>query len=381
MGKQLVIIGAGHAHLTILKNLREFTNAGHDVTVVSSSSLHYYSGMGPGMLSGIYRPEEIRFDVKQMAQDRGAVFIEDKVVKIHPQKKRIDLQSGQSLTYDLMSVNTGSFVPVEAPEFSDDWVIPVKPIENLLNARNQIIEALKRRELRVTIVGGGPTGVEVAGNLDRLVRNESGKCRIRLVTGTRLLPQFKRGVRNRVRNALIRRQVQVVEGSRMSAIKDKSVTLADGSEIESDVVFMAVGVKPSPLFKDSGLPIGPDGGMLVNQYLQSVSYPEIFGGGDCICFEPQPLAKVGVYAVRQNPILFDNLLGLLKNTALEPFRPQKAVLLAFNLGDGTAVVQWHSLVFGGRLGFALKNYIDQTFMKNFQVSGERLADSVLTSAG
>lgn len=370
MGKQLVIVGAGHAHLTILKNLPEFINAGHDVTVVSSSSLHYYSGMGPGMLSGIYRPEEIRFDVKKMSQNRGAVFIEDKVVKIHPQKKKIDLQSGQTLPYDLMSVNTGSFVPVEAPDISDDFVIPVKPIENLLSARYKIIEALKRKELRITIVGGGPTGVEVAGNLDRLVRNESGKCRITLVAGTRLLRQFKNGVRNRVRNALIRRQVQVVEGSRMSAIKDKSVTLADGSEIESDIVFMAVGVKPSPLFKDSGLTIGQDGGMLVNQYLQSVSYPEIFGGGDCISFEPQPLAKVGVYAVRQNPILFNNLLGFLKDTALEPFKPQKSVLLAFNLGDGTAVVQWHSVVWSGRLGFALKNYIDQTFMKNFQISGE-----------
>jgi len=370
MGKQLVIVGAGHAHLTILKNLPEFINSGHDVTVVSSSSLHYYSGMGPGMLSGIYRPEEIRIDVKKMSQNRGAVFIEDKVVKIHPQKKKIDLQSGQTLPYDLMSVNTGSFVPVEAPDTSDDFVIPVKPIENLLSARYKIIEALKRKELRITIVGGGPTGVEVAGNLDRLVRNESGKCRITLVAGTRLLRQFKKGVRNRVRNALIRRQVQVVEGSRMSAIKDKSVTLADGSEIESDIVFMAVGVKPSPLFKDSGLTIGQDGGMLVNQYLQSVSYPEIFGGGDCISFEPQPLAKVGVYAVRQNPILFNNLLGFLKDTALEPFKPQKSVLLAFNLGDGSAVVQWHSVVWGGRLGFALKNYIDQTFMKNFQISGE-----------
>ena len=59
-----------------------------------------------------------------------------------------------------------------------------------------------------------------------------------------------------------------------------------------------------------------------------------------------------------------------QGTALEPFHPQKSVLLAFNLGDGTAVVQWHSIVWGGRLGFVLKNYIDQTFMKNFQISGE-----------
>jgi hypothetical protein len=55
MGKHLVIVGAGHAHLTVLKNLKKFKEAGHRVTVVSSSPMHYYSGMGPGMLSGIYR--------------------------------------------------------------------------------------------------------------------------------------------------------------------------------------------------------------------------------------------------------------------------------------------------------------------------------------
>lgn len=370
MGQQLVIVGAGHAHLTFLKNLPEFKDAGHDVTVVSSSCRHYYSGMGPGMLSGIYRPEEIRFDVRKMCTDRGAVFIEDKVVAIHPQQKTIDLQSGQTLDYDLMSVNTGSFVPVDASGFSNDFITPVKPIENLLFARRRIIAALKRRQLRITVVGGGPTGVEVAGNLDRLVRNESGQGRITLVAGSRLLGQFNDSVRQRVRQALVRRDVQVVDGRRMSAVKEKAVVLDDGSRIESDFVFMAVGVKPSPLFKDSGLPTGPDGGMLVNRYLQSVAHPEIFGGGDCISFEPQPLAKVGVYAVRQNPILLNNLLGFLNGTELEPFHPQKAVLLAFNLGDGTAVVQWHSLVWGGRLGFALKNYIDKTFMKNFQISGE-----------
>ena len=370
MGKRLVIIGAGHAHLTILKNLHEFTDAGHEVTVVSSNSLHYYSGMGPGMLSGIYRPEEIRFNVKKMSQDRGGVFIEDKVVKINPRKKKIDLLSGQTLPYDVMSINTGSFVPVEAPEASDDFVIPVKPIENLLKARHKIIEALKSKDLNITVVGGGPTGVEMAGNIDRLVSNESGKCRITLVAGTRLLSQFKDGVRSRVLNSLIARKVKVIENRRVAEVKNKSVVLTDGGDVESDIIFMAVGVKPSPLFENSSMPVGPDGGMLVNQYLQSVSYPEIFGGGDCISFEPQPLAKVGVFAVRQNPILFNNLLSRLNDSALEPFHPQKAVLLAFNMGDGTAVVQWHSLVWGGRLGFALKNYIDKTFMKHFQISGE-----------
>ncbi len=370
MAKHLVIVGAGHAHLTILKNLQEFKDADHDVTVVSSSSLHYYSGMGPGMLSGIYRPEEIRFNVEKMSQDRGATFIEDKVIKINAPDKTIDLQSGHTLSYDAISINTGSYVPVAASDAANGMIVKVKPIENLLNAKRQIAALLKEKELKLAVVGGGPTGVEVAGNLDRLVDDEAGKCRITLVAGSRLLQDFKAGVRRRVMRSLLRRKVEVIEDTRMSAIGDRFVKLTDGRKIESDMVFMAVGVRPSPLFADSGLTTGPDGGMLVNKYLQAVSYPEIFGGGDCISFEPKPLAKVGVYAVRQNPILFNNLQCFLKGAPLEPFIPQKAVLLAFNMGDGTAVVQWHSLVWGGRLGFALKNHIDKTFMKNFQVSGE-----------
>ncbi len=370
MGKHLVIVGAGHAHLTVLKNLKEFKNCGHNVTVVSASPLHYYSGMGPGMLSGIYRPEEIRFNVKKMSEDREAAFVADKVVRVRPHEKKISLQSGNEIPYDVISLNTGSFVPVAESMLTNETIITVKPIENLLKANRKVIEILKARELKATVVGGGPTGVEVAGNLDRLVGNESGRCRITLVAGTRLLPQFKGSVRQRALNSLRGRNVQVIEGVRFSAIRDGAVVLSDGAVLDSDIIFMAIGVKPSPLFEDSGLPTGPDGGMLVNQYLQSVSYPEIFGGGDCISFEPQPLAKVGVYAVRQNPILLHNLLSALNGHELRPFVPQKSILLALNLGDGTALVHWHAMVWDGKLGFALKDYIDRKFMRAFQVSGE-----------
>jgi NADH dehydrogenase FAD-containing subunit len=370
MGKHLVIVGAGHAHLTVLKNLKEFKSSGHDVTVVSASPLHYYSGMGPGMLSGIYRAEEIRFDVKKLSEDRGAVFVEDTVVKLKPDERMIELQSGNEVPYDAISLNTGSFVPVAESMLADETVFTVKPIENLLKARRKVIEILKTRELNATVVGGGPTGVEIAGNLDRLVGNESGKGRITLVAGTRLLPQFKGSVRQRALNSLRSRNVQVIEGARFSAIKDGAVELSDGAVLDSDITFMAIGVNPSPLFQDSGLPVGRDGGLLVNQYLQSVSHPEIFGGGDCISFEPQPLAKVGVYAVRQNPILLHNLLSTLNGHELQSFVPQKSILLALNLGDGTAIVHWHAMVWGGKLGFSLKDYIDRKFMGLFQVSGE-----------
>jgi len=370
MGKHLVVVGAGHAHLTVLKNLQSFTNSGHEVTVVSSSSLHYYSGMGPGMLSGIYRPEEIRFNVRKMAEDRGAVFVEDYVIKILPQEKKIHLQSGAELSYDVISFNTGSFVPVDQQLLADESVITVKPIENLFKARRKIIDALNGRELKMTVAGGGPAGVEVAGNLHRLVKSNGGQCHIRLVAGSRLLSQFNDGVRRRVINSLHRRNIDIIEAAKVAAVENGSVALSDGTRLKTDFVFMATGVRPSPLFEDSGLRLGPDRGMLVNQFLQCVDYNEIFGGGDCISFKPQPLAKVGVYAVRQNPVLLQNLMHALKGENLQAFIPQKSYLLAFNMGDGSAVVYWHSLVFDGKLGFALKNHIDRKFMKNFQVSGE-----------
>ena len=367
MGKHLVIVGAGHAHLTVLKNLTEFKDAGHRVTVVSSSPLHYYSGMGPGMLSGIYRPEEIRFNVKKMSEDRGAAFVEDNVVKIRPREKKIDLHSGNEVSYDVLSLNTGSYVPAKEAMTADESVFKVKPIEKLLLARRRIIKDLKDKVLKITVVGGGPTGVEVAGNLERLVKNESGRCRITLVAGMRLLSEFKSSVRQHALKSLTSRDVHVIEGARVTAVLDRKTELSNGGVLDNDYVFMAVGVKPSSLFIDSGLPVGQDGGMLVNKFLQSVAYPELFGGGDCISFKPRPLAKVGVYAVRQNPILFHNLLNTLNGGALQEFVPQDTFLLALNMGDGTAVVRWHSLIWGGPLGFALKNYIDRKFMKTFQV--------------
>ena len=74
MRKNLVLVGGGHAHLTVLLNLANYVQRGHRVTIIGPSPYHYYSGMGPGMLSGIYRPREVRFHVKKMVQDRGVLF-------------------------------------------------------------------------------------------------------------------------------------------------------------------------------------------------------------------------------------------------------------------------------------------------------------------
>jgi len=371
LGKNLVLVGGGHAHLTVLLNLATYIELGHTVTLIGPSPYHYYSGMGPGLLSGIYRPQDVRFHVKKMAEDRGATFVEDKVVRIKPAQRTLDLQSGKQVTYDIVSFNTGSDVPLsglvaERP----DNIVPVKPVFNLLQAQRFIVPSLKERLMSFTVIGGGPAGVEVTANLWRLVNQNHGKAAITLIAGHRLLATLPEKVRDLTIRSFARRGITVIEGNRVKEVTGKEIRLADGSSHPFDLAFLALGVQPSRIFRDSGIRTGPDGGLLINSFLQSVAHPEMFGGGDCVSLVDQPLAKVGVYAVRQNPILYHNLLAALEGREMKVFMPQKDYMLIFNMGNGRGILWKKNFVYEGRLAFLLKDYIDRKFMKKFQVAGE-----------
>ena len=373
MGKSLVFVGGGHAHLTSLKNISQFKKLGHQVTLISSSPYHYYSGMGPGMLSGIYHPPEVRFHVKKLAEDRGAAFIKGKVIRVDPLQHLLFLDSGEKVQYDVVSFNTGSDVPMETLTRAPvDNLFPVKPVINLLKARQTILDAIgNNRRLRIVVVGGGPAGIEISANLLRLLHKNQGKGEITLIGGKRFLGDAPDKVRHLAMESLIRRGVEIIEGNHVKGIERGQVTLGDGKRLDIDLGFIAIGIQPSSLFRDSGIPVGPDGGLLVNSHLQSVAHPDIFGGGDCISLEGRPLAKVGVYAVRENPVLYHNLLAALEEQKMGTFTPQKDFLLIFNMGNGKGIFWKKNWIWEGRVAFLLKDYVDRKFMRAFQVSGER----------
>ncbi|UCG13632.1 MAG: FAD-dependent oxidoreductase [Deltaproteobacteria bacterium] len=367
--KHLVLVGGGHAHMTVMKKLDTFVKRGHQVSVIGPSPHHYYSGMGPGVLSGIYRSQEVRFNIKKMVEDRGGSFVPGTVVRIEPRNRTLLLTSGDEVQYDAISFNVGSHVPVEAPA-AEKNVLTVKPIENLLKARQMILDCAKRGEPKVVVVGGGPSGLEISGNVWRLVHDHGAAAQIALLAGHRLLAGFPEKARHLALRSLAARGIEVVEGVHASRFDRGCVLLEDGREYLYDLALLAWGIRPSELFRQSGLPIGEDGGLLVNEHLQSVSYPEVFGGGDCISFESHPLDKVGVHAVRQNPILYHNLLAILEGEKLQRFSPNDTYLLLFNLGDGRAIYWRKDRVWAGRIAFIFKNYLDKKFMRTFQVSGE-----------
>ena len=363
----LVLAGGGHAHMVTLEQLENFVRRGHRVTVIGPSPYHYYSGMGPGMLGGFYSPEDIRFATRQVTEKNGGTFVHDKVERIDPRKKMIHLTSGGAVAYDVLSCNLGSRVPGEL--ISDDYgdIYSVKPIERLLEARQRALEIMSDKQAVIAVAGGGPAASEIAGNLHYLAR-VSGKVMptIYMCAGKAFMSRFPKSVRRRVYRSLTDRGIIVDESGYVKSIATGAVALDSGKTIAADLIFVALGVKPSPVLAASDMPLGPDGGLPVNAFLQSQTYPDIFGGGDCIYFESRPLDKVGVYAVRENPVLCHNLLAALEGRPLKPFDPGGDYLLIFNLGDHRGVLKKKWLTFSGRTAFMLKDYIDRRFMKKFQ---------------
>jgi NADH dehydrogenase FAD-containing subunit len=370
MAKHLVFVGGGHAHLAALASLTDYTSRGHIVTLVSPIPRHYYSGMGPGMLSGMYAPKAIRFNLKKLAEDRGAKFVQGKVIRLDPRNQVLKLEDGSEIAYDVVSFNTGSFVPLNLIKSSMDNVFPVKPIVNLLRAKRAVLDAIGRGTPRLVIVGGGAAGVELTGNIRRLVDKNRGRAKITLLAGRRLLPSFPDKARQFALSSFQERSVEVLEGARVERVEDAKVVFTNGDSIPYDLVFPAVGIMSYPIFVDSGLPTANDGSLLVTRELHSVEYGNVFGGGDCITLEDQNLDRVGVYAVRESPILRSNLLAALEDRPMETFTPQKVYMLIFNMGDGTGIFVRKSWVWNGKLAFKLKDYIDRRFMQKFQVSGE-----------
>lgn len=366
MKKHLVLAGCGHAHLMTLTRLHRFIEKDHKVSVIGPSAHHYYSGMGPGMLAGTYTPEEIRFAVQNMVERRGGRFIKDHIIRIDANAGRVHLGSGDILAYDVLSCNLGSHVAGHLVQEDPADVFPVKPIERLEAARVRILEKGAEKKLIVGIIGSGPSAVEIAGNVHRLAGMVGvHPLRIKVFCDKTLLPRFPDTVRRKVFSSFQKRGIQILQGEKITEIRAGVLIGLSEKPQAFDLAFVATGVRPSRIFNDSGIPCGPDGGMRVNRYLQSTAYGNIFGAGDCIWFQEAPLDKAGVYAVRQNPVLYHNLMAALSETPLQPFIPQRNYLSIFNLGDGTGLFYKRPFCFSGRMAFTIKNHIDRKFMRKF----------------
>ena len=374
----LLLIGGGHSHLAVIKQLGMQPVAGLRITVISKDVHTPYSGMMPGLLAGHYCHDDAHIDLRKLCQWAGIRLFHSTVTDINLDRQLVYCDNRTPVRYDWLSINIGSQPDLSAIDGADTVGIRVKPIESFLNDWRRLTRDLQQRirPMRLAVVGGGAASVEVAlaihYQLQQQFGNNARQIRVELICGTeRLLSSHNRRVQHSVTQLLAKRNIALMLHSRVIAARiaenrTAQLVFADGSTHCVDEVIWAVHAGSPQWPQQTGLHCNANGFINVNHYLQSTSHSNVFAAGDIAHFDSQPVAKSGVIAVRSGPVLSDNLRAAITGTPLRAYRPQRRFLSLLMTGNQSAIASWGPFNCRGRWVWRWKDAIDRRFMANYR---------------
>lgn len=366
--KNLVLVGAGNAHLKFVKRFGMAPRPGLAVTLVNEASRVPYSAMVPAFIGGEYPEDAITMDLVRLCAWAKVRFLRGRVTAITPTEKQVRVAGRPALAYDVLSLGIGSVPTIPQGLEADPRSISMRPLRRLLDRLDELPALLggPARRARLAVVGGGASGSELALAIHKRLQGMKGLEMTLLHAGERLLPQHPQTASHAFADAVRARGIALRLQARVVGAEGDALVLESGERVPFDVVLWATTGAPPPLLRDSGLPLDPAGFLRVHPTLQSEGDPAIFGTGDCIALSSHPdLPRNGVYAVREGDVLWENAWRFLDERPLEPFRPQKRVLALFNTADGDAVLSYGAFATKGKRARALKESIDRRWMARF----------------
>lgn len=353
----IVLLGAGHAHVEVLRRFAMRRQPGVRLTLISREPETPYSGMLPGLIRSEYTFHEAHIDLAPLASMANARLIIAEARAFDPVEGTVTVVGRPDVPFDLLSVDVGGF-PV-APGGSG---IPVKPIGGFLDRLHRM-EAELPPGARVAVVGAGPAGVELALALS--VRF-AGQLRLVLVSDTpEPIATAPALARRAVRHALVEAGIELICGVTATIADGGRLVLSDGSHIEVETALWATTVEGPAFLAASGVACDRSGCIRVSHDLRSISHPRIFAAGDCASLDGGPRPKAGVWAVRSGAPLADNLRRAATGRPLEPWKPQRDALVILGLGHGRAVAWRNGIAMQGRKVFWLKDRIDRNWIRKY----------------
>ena len=369
----IVLLGAGHtnAHIIRMWRMRPIRDA--RLTCVSNFPVATYSGMLPGVLAGLYEPEDMCIDLVRLCAASGVRLICGDVTKIDAATNQLHFADRPPLPYDSLSIGVGSMPDRSRVQTCDDTLLPIKPMQTFLTRLetrlNSIAEQKQGKALRIAIVGGGAGGVEIAFCLPKRVKSllDAGDVNVTLIDAN---DRLVRGLRDKsagfVHRELQSRGVTISLGSKVERVCQGTVHLANGKTIEADLVLWATGAVAPPLLASADLPKDDRGFLITRPTLQSVDNDAVFAVGDSGTLAENPTPKAGVYAVRQGPVLWENLARRVAGEPLTSYEPQRGFLKLLNLGNGSALAEYKGTTWHGRWCWRVKDRVDRRFMAMYQ---------------
>lgn len=367
--KRLVLLGAGHAHVHVLANLGHKELAGCDITLVSPWHQQIYSGMVPGLIAGHYTIDDCVIELADLLAGSQVQWLQRSIVALDSDQQVCHLDDGTHLGYDLISINTGPVHDRQRLETSMPGArqnaLFVRPIEGFVELWPKVCELAQERNLRVSVIGGGAAGIELACAIAHRLPN----CAVTLVSGKDpVANNYSESVQGRVRRALRKRRIDIIQET-VAEICAGQLRLAGGAFLRCDVPVLAVGAQAAPWLEGSKLALDDNGFIAVDEFQRSTSHANVFAAGDIASRVDRTGARSGVYAVRAGPALSDNLHAALNGAALQPHRPPAKTLNLLSCGNRYAIGSWGAASAEGRWVWYLKNLIDRRFIARYRRSG------------
>ena len=371
---RIVLLGIGHTNAHVLDMWRREPIPGARLVCVSSFAAATYSGMLPGTLSGQYPPGTLEIDLRSLARAARADLVVEPALGVDAETRTVRFEHRAPVPFDVLSVGAGS-VPnragIDAPD--DAWV-PIKPMQTFLPRLYERLQEVMRQGpeiLRVLVIGGGVGGIEISLCLPAYLRRVFGGLRhaITIVdAGERIGGGLSPRALPRAEALLRARGVEVITGARVARVEAGETVCADGRRISADLVILAAGAAPPPVLENTALPKDSRGFLLTRDTLQSTGPDNVFAVGDSGTLEGAAIPKAGVYAVRQGPVLWNNIGALVRGEPLAPYEPQHDFLRLLNTGDGKALMDYKGWSAHAGWCWRFKDYLDSRFMDRFRVT-------------
>lgn len=366
--KRIVIVGGGFGGLKIARKLKR---RGFQVLLFDKNNYHLFQPLLYQVATAGIEPSAISFPFRKIFRKYEDFHIRIcEVERVVPEERRVETSIG-FVTYDYLVIATGCDTNYFGNKVLPTLTMSLKTTSEALFNRNQVLESLenaqnvsnlidRQRFLTFVIVGGGATGVELAGALAEMKKFifpqdypdlDINRMRIILIVGgDRLLSAFSEDLSRKVERYLVKLGVDIKLNVQVNGYHDSILDLSDGSMLEAANVYWVAGVRANSLEGFSKETYGPSHRLKVDIYNKVIGYDAVFAIGDTAFMETEKYPKghpqVVQPAIQQAMNLIKNLVRMQKGYSLKPFRYHNKGSMA-TVGRNNAIVELKRIHFSG----------------------------------
>ena len=347
--KDVVLVGAGHSHVAVLRMFGMQPIPGVRFTLISREVHTPYSGMLPGLIAGHYGFDDAHIDTGPLARFAGARLYQDELDRPRSRRPPRDLPrpSAGAVRSAFAQYRLDARTPRTSRARASTPFRSSRSTGFCAGSRRSMARVLARKgRTRVALVGAGAGGVELLLSVERRLRREvtragldAGGAVVR--ARVRCSPISCRAFRRRSARASApsspRAVSRVITGAPVTRVEAGRLLLDGHAPIEADEILWTTQAAPARWLAKTGLPLDHRGFLRVDDTLRVVGRDDVFAAGDTIAFAARELPKSGVYAVRAGPVLADNIRRTLTGRPLRPFRPQREALYLVSTGERYAI--------------------------------------------